>query len=64
MATNYPLLAAIDVVGEIVTTDGGVQFAITTGCVALALSVKEPTARMDGILGTPRKIKSYSLVPP
>jgi hypothetical protein len=49
MATNYPLLAAIDVVGEIVTTDGGVQFAITTGCVVLALSVKEPTARMDGI---------------
>jgi hypothetical protein len=52
--------AACGVVGEIVTTDASVQFAITTVCVALALRVKDPTARIDGTFKGPRWSQRYT----
>jgi hypothetical protein len=55
--------AACGVVGEIVTTDAGVQVAITVVCVTLGLSVKDPTARIDGTLGLRVCADGLELVP-
>jgi hypothetical protein len=49
-----PSFAASGVSGEISTTDAGVHGADTTVCVTLGLSVKDPMARTDGTLETPR----------